>query len=157
MPRPKWIGSASTKRATQERFDVEIVNTNPNYHGAEERMMIYCEASRVAHVIWQVNPVGGGGPNMWISQLIPPPYFAYDRGIMGQPQPPQLVNLQLAVGGQHSFYNANWLHHMYFDMDPQQPEWVFRYQSPKTGEITLFRRLHFMQQIQTATLADSIV
>jgi len=95
--------------------------------------MIYCEASRVAHVIWEVNPVGGGGPNMWISQLIPPPYFAYDRGIMGQPQPPQLVNLQLAVGDNTPFTmpigsttcSSIWIHNNpngYLDISLQRQE-----------------------------------
>ena len=159
MPRPMWIGSASTKTPAHERFDVEIINRNPNHNGPAERLLVRCDTTRVAHVIWQISPNGG---QQWISQMQPPPYIAYDRGVLGHPHHPQLVGLQVAIGGQHSMYRANWRHNMQFDIDPLQPDISFRYQPPqKPGQNNppppiFFRRLRFIQQIQTATLADLI-
>jgi hypothetical protein len=148
-----WIGSASTKRPAHERFDIEIVNTDPDYYGPQQRLLVYCVTSQIAHVIWQMIPAG----NVWISQLAAPPYHAFDRGVLGHQHAPQAIPLTLAGGGQHSAYIANWLHNMQFDIDPQQPNIAFKYQSPRTGRITHFRRLRFIQQIQTATLAERMI
>src|SRR5882762_4084382 len=101
-PRPMWIGSASSKTPTHERHDVVIEDPN----GPEQRISIFCDATRVAHVIWQTKPVPGPH-GQWINMLGNPPYLAFDRGIMGQPQVPQVVNLVLGAGGQHNVFVAN--------------------------------------------------
>jgi hypothetical protein len=152
MPRPMWIGSASTKTPDHERV-FEIVNIDPNHHGPAERLLVRCDTTQVAHVIWQISPNGG---QQWISQLQPPPYFAYDRGVLGHPHHPQPVGLQLSFGAQQFMYRANWRHNMQFDIDPLQPDIFFKYQKNNQQPPIFFRRLRLIQQIQTATLADLI-
>jgi hypothetical protein len=152
MPRPMWIGSASSKTPTSEHHDVTIEDPN----GPEQRIYIYCDSTRVAHVLWQTKLFPGpNGP--WIDMLGNPPYLAFDLGIMGQPQAPQLANLVVGAGGQHNVFVANWVHNMQFDMSAQFPQVTFSYQpglnkNPRPPRIH-FRSLSFIQQIQTATLA----
>jgi hypothetical protein len=157
MPRPQWIGSFSTKTANTKRVDIEIVNLDPNNPLPNTRILLYCiDASRVGHIIWQTMIAG-----QWVSLLQPPPYHVYDMGMLGHPHAPMLVNLHVAAGGTHSLFLANWTHNMVLNIDPLQVYTYFQYQPPPIPGHAIvqpirFRRLRFIQQIQSSTLALDI-
>lgn len=111
-----WIGSASTKTPTHRCHDVVIKDPN----SSEQQSSIFCDAIYVIHVIWQTGPIPGPQGH-WINMLGNLPYIAFDQGIMGQPQLPQVVHLVLGAGGQHNLFVASWSHSMQFDMSMQHP------------------------------------
>jgi len=91
-----------------------------------------------------------------------PPYHVYDLRVLAQPHAPLPINLTLAPGGTHSLFHVNWAHNITLDIDPQRPFTFFKYQPPPhPGQQFLpdpifFRRLRFIQQIQTSTMAMRI-
>lgn len=161
MPRGRFIGSFSTKRANFDRTDIEIVSLDPNMPLPRMRLMLHCDAAHVGHVIWQISIL----PNVWISQPGVPPYDASDLGVLGQPHAPIAIPLALAAGGGHSLYQANWAHHVQLTISPNWPNTWFKYQPPprqQHGQQIIpppmyFPRLRCIQQIQTATRAEDIL
>lgn len=155
MPRPKWIGSFSTKTIALERDDIEVVSVDLNNLIPQARILLHCDAVRAGHVVFQIRL----NAMQWVSQPGVPPFNTFDLGVMGHPQAPVQLFHAIAPAG-HSFYPVNWTHNICFEITPQQPHLRFRYQPPpKNGQVfppIFFRRLRFIQQIQTALLAEHI-
>ena len=97
--------------------------------------------------------------NNWVPQPGVPPYDGFQLGPLGQ------QHLLPLIVGIHTFYSANWLHCLLFQISDQHPDMVFRYQ-PKdkvvngamvTPPAINFRCLHLIQQVQTAVWAGHIM
>ena len=155
MVRGVFIGSFSTKRAGNDRVDIEIIiSIDPNAPLPNPmRLLLHCDATRVGHIIWQSFVHGA-----WVSLLQPPPYAAIDMGVLGQAPAPVPIPLTQPAGGGHSLYTANWAHHIHLEFAPNHPQLVFKYQPPPRGAIIQppihFSRLRLLQQIQTGTRAE---
>ena len=95
----------------------------------------------------------------WASQPGAASFTAFDEGVMGHPHPPVPVVPGVAPTG-HSFYSANWMHKMHFEISTHLPHLWFKYQKPtKNREVfepIYFHSLRLYQQIQTGLLAAEI-
>jgi len=157
MPREPFIGSFTTKMIDHSRADIEIVSINPHIHFPASRLSLWCWATFVGQVVWEVWNLPAGD---YVPVLGLPPYRLTTRGSMFHaPHAPQAQPVLLDLGGLFNFLPADWHHNCYLEFFPGFNHLSFKYTAQPTAQQPnpapcYFRRLRFIPQIQTATKAE---